>query len=112
MLNATFARVREEDLPRLRAWLAELPARREELAESYRREGTRHEVFFAIRTRPDPIVVLITEVQDLHHAVVSFLGSHQPLDLEFKSLVQDIATHESDVELLFDSASVLAEDPP
>jgi len=46
MLNATFARVSEEDLPRLRSWLAGLDARRDELAESYRREGTRHELFF------------------------------------------------------------------
>jgi hypothetical protein len=111
MLNATFARVAEQDLPRLRAWLAELPERREELVESYRREGTRHELFFVIRARPSPIVVLITEVADLEHAVVSFLRSNQPLGLEFKSLVQDIAAAESDVELLFDSATVVPELP-
>ena len=111
MLNATFARVSEEDLPRLRSWLAGLDARRDELAESYRREGTRHELFFVIRASPDPIVVLISEVADLEHAVSSFLRSNQPLDLEFKSLVMDIAENESDVELLFDSARVLGSPP-
>ena len=107
MLNATFARVTARDLPRLQSWLASLDSRRDELAESYRREGTRHELFFVIRMHPDPLVVLISEVDDLEHAVVSFLRSNQPLDLEFKTLVMDIAESESDVELLFDSQRVL-----
>ena len=108
MLNATVAVVAPEDLPRLRAWLAGLESRREELAESYRLEGTRHELFFVIRADPDPILVLISEVDDLEHAVVSFLRSNLPLDLEFKELVQDIAQHEEGVELLFDSSRILA----
>lgn len=105
MLNATFARVDEEDLPRLRAWLASLAERREELRESYRRQGTRHELFFLIRTAREPLLVLISELEDVERGTASFLRSDMPLDLEFKTLVQEISEFEEGVELLYDSAS-------
>ncbi len=104
MLHTTIARIDEEDVPRLRAWLGSLASRREELRESYRRQGTRHELFFLIRTRTRPILVLISELADVEHATRSFLRSNLPLDLEFKTLVQEISEMEEDVELLYDSA--------
>ncbi len=104
MLNAVFARVEEDDIPRLRAWLASLSDREDELRESYRRQGTRHELFFLVRTAQAPLLVLISEVRNLERAAASFLRSNLPLDLEFKSLVQEISQLESDVELLYDSS--------
>ena len=104
MLITTIARVDEEDVPRLRAWLEELPSRREELKESYRTQGTRHEHFFLIRTRGRPVLVLISEVADAEQASRSFLQSNLPIDVEFKALVQSISPEEADVELLYDSA--------
>lgn len=104
MLNAVFARVEEDDLPRLRAWLGSLSERQDELRESYRRQGTRHELFFLVRTAQAPLLVLISEVRDLEQATTSFLRSNLPLDLEFKSLVQEISRFELGVELLYDSS--------
>lgn len=104
MLIATFARVDERDLPRLREWLGSLSDRRSELRESYRRQRTRHELFFLIRTERSPLLVLISEVADLEQASASFLRSNLPIDVEFKSLVQDIAHTEGAAELLYDSS--------
>ncbi len=108
MLLATIARIDEEDVPRLRSWLASLPGRRDELRESYRRSGTRCELFFLVRTRAAPILVLITEVGDAAEATESFLRSNLPIDVEFKSLVQEISLEEAAVELLYDSSAYLS----
>lgn len=104
MLLATIARIDDEDVPRLRSWLASLTDRRDELGESYRRTGTHHELFFLIRTRTAPILVLITEVDDAERAAESFLRSNLPIDVEFKSLVQEIELEQTAVELLYDSS--------
>ncbi len=103
MLHTTIARVDERDLPRLRSWLADLSSRRTELRESYRQQGTRHELFFLVRSRRVPILVLVSEVDDVEHATGSFLHSKLPIDVEFKALFQEISPEEADVELLYDS---------
>ncbi len=103
MLNTTIARVDEADVPRLREWLASLAERREELRESYRTQGTRAEQFFLIRTRRNPILVLISELDDVEEGTKTFLTSELPIDLEFKTLYQGISPEEADVELLYDS---------
>lgn len=105
MLHTTIARVDEEDLPRLRSWLASLSSRRGEIRESYRQEGTRHELFFLVRTRRMPILILISELDDVERATRTFLHSELPIDVEFKTLFQQISPEEAEVELLYDSAS-------
>jgi hypothetical protein len=107
MLQTTFARVRDEDMPRLRSWLAALSSRREELRDSYRQQGTRHELFFLLPTRRSSILVLVSEVDDAEQAASSFLRSELPIDVEFKTLFQGISPEEADVELLYDSAEYL-----
>lgn len=107
MLNASFAAIDEADLPVIRAWLASLGERRDELRESYRRQGTRHELFFLVRA-PNPVLVLISELDDVEEGSDTFLRSRMPLDLEFKSLMQDVSDGEMMLaELLFDSATLV-----
>ena len=105
MLHTTIAHVDEGDVPRLRSWLESLSSRREELRESYRLQGTRHELFFLIRTRGLPILVLISEVADVEQATNSFLRSNLPIDVEFKTLVQELAPEQAEIELLYNSAT-------
>lgn len=109
MLQATVARIDDDDVPRLRDWLAALAARREELEESYRTHGTRHELFLLIRTLPRPLLVVIAEVDDGQAAVESFLRSELPIDVEFKSLVQDMSPTFAEVELLYDSSTLVGD---
>ncbi|MDJ0868143.1 MAG: DUF6176 family protein [Myxococcota bacterium] len=108
MLNATFVRIRRQDVARLRAWLAELPARRTELAEAYRLEGTRHELFFLVEGESGPVLVLLSELADRERGRASFLRSRLPIDLEFKELIGAIEDGDVAAELLYDSAPVLA----
>lgn len=108
MLLTRIARVPRDDVPRLRAWLAELPGRVEELRESYRTHRTRHELFFLVQTRRAPILVLISEIEDREQATNTFLASNLPIDVEFKSLIQEISLEEAEFELLYDSSTLVA----
>jgi hypothetical protein len=105
MLQTTFARIDEEDVPRLRSWLSLLSSRRDELRESYQQQGTRHELFFLVRIRRLPILLLIAEVDDTERATRSFLQSELPIDVEFKALFHEISPGEAEVELLYDSSN-------
>ena len=107
MLQTTIARVNEEDVPRLRSWLAALSSRRDELRASYAQAGTRHEIFHLIRTRRGPILVISSEVDDAARAAEAFLHSSLPIDVEFKSLFQQISPEEPEIELLYDSTDYL-----
>ena len=105
MLHTTIARIDEDDVHRLRSWLESLSSRRGELRESYRQQGTRHELFFLVRTRRSPLLVLISELDDVEQATESFLRSELPIDVEFKTLIQDLSPEAAEVELIYDSAS-------
>jgi hypothetical protein len=108
MLQTTFARVRDEDVPRLRSWLAALSSRRDELRDSYRQQGTRHELFFLVPTRHFSILILVSEVDDADRAASSVLRSQLPIDVEFKALFQGISPEEAEVELLYDSSDYVS----
>lgn len=105
MLQTTFARVDEEDVPRLRSWLSSLASRRDELRESYREHGTRHELFFLVRIQRLPILLLLAEVDDAERATRSFLHSELPIDVEFKALFHEISPGDVEAELLYDSSN-------
>lgn len=106
MLNTTFLRVREDGLPRLRAWLAGLPSRREALRETYEAEGTRHEQFFLLRDGDGPILVVVTELRDRREGGETFLRSDMPLAVEFKTIIQEVADGPLVCEKLYDSTLV------
>jgi Tfp pilus assembly protein PilO len=112
MLHATVARVDEDDVPRLRSWLAGLSSRLDELRGSYRQQGTRQELFLLVRTRRAPLLVIIAEVEDVEHASHSFLRSQLPIDLEFKELFQELSPEQAEVELLYDSTQYLGPPTP
>ena len=105
MLQATIGRIEDDDVPVLRDWLASLQDRRDELRESYRTHGTRHELFLLIPTQRRPILVVIAEVEDDREAKESFLRSRLPIDVEFKTLVHQISPEQAEVELLYDSST-------
>lgn len=108
MLQATIARIDEDDVGILRRWLADLRARPDELRESYRTHGTRHELFLLVRSGDAPILLLIAEVEDDERASDSFLRSELPIDVDFKKLIQGFEPQDAEVEMLYDSSLLLA----
>lgn len=110
LIKMTFIRVSKEKVPRLRAWLDALATRRQELAESYRRQHTQHERFFLVDGEGTPLLVIASESWDLQAGATEFLGSGLGIDVEFKTLIQEIGVIDPDVELLFDSGDLLPDD--
>ncbi len=107
MLRVTFVRVAEENVARLRAWLDLLTRRRTELEESYRRQQTRHELFYLVESGLDPVLAIVTESADLEAGAKEFLGSDLAIDVAFKELIQEIGVEEPVAELIFDSRDVV-----
>lgn len=114
LIHMTFVRVAEPQVPRLRSWLEALGARRDELAESYRRQHTRQEHFYLLGGKDARILVIASETADLRAGAVEFLNSELAIDVEFKKLIQDIGVIAPDVELVYDSRDLLpaTESPP
>ena len=104
MLNTTFLRVREENLPELRGWFGRLPARRKELLAVYAAEGTRSEQFFLLRGEDGPVLMIVTELEDRRRGGEAFLRSDVPLAVEFKRLIQATSDGPPRCEVLYDSA--------
>ncbi|MBW2292554.1 MAG: hypothetical protein JRG94_09605 [Deltaproteobacteria bacterium] len=107
MLNVTFVQINETEVPRLRAWLDTLSSRTAELAESYRLQHTRQELFYLIEGREHPTLVIVSESADLQAGAKEFLSSELSIDVEFKTLIQDISIADPAVELVYDSTLLL-----
>ena len=111
MLRVTYLRLDREAVPRLRAWLDGLAERKAELAESYRRQRTRHELFHLIDGADGPVLAIVTESGDVGVGAREFLDSQLAIDLEFKALIQEAGFAEPSATLLFDSLDVLPDGP-
>jgi hypothetical protein len=107
LLNVTFVQINESEVPRLRAWLDTLSSRAAELAESYRLQHTRQELFYLIEGPEHPTLVIASESADLQAGAKEFLTSELSIDVEFKTLIQDIAVADPAVELVYDSTILL-----
>ncbi|MBW2723404.1 MAG: hypothetical protein JRE71_03365 [Deltaproteobacteria bacterium] len=103
----TFVQINETEVPRLRAWLDTLSSRTAELAESYRLQHTRQELFYLIEGREHPTLVIVSESADLQAGAKEFLSSELSIDVEFKTLIQDISIADPAVELVYDSTLLL-----
>jgi hypothetical protein len=64
MLQVNIRRVRPDQVGRLREWLAELGRRQEEVRETFRNEGVRHEQAFVLAGADGPLLVYAIEVDD------------------------------------------------
>jgi hypothetical protein len=107
LIHVTFVRIARDQVPRLRAWLAGLVDRRNELAESYRRQHTRRELFHLVEGSDGPLLVITSESDDLRAGTEEFLNSELAIDVEFKTLIQEIGEGESGVEKVYDSRDLL-----
>jgi len=101
VLYVSFARIQEDQVDRLRQWLASLPSRRAEAEATYRQEGTRAEQAFLLSGADGPVLVYAMEIDDLERAREAFQRSTLPIDLEFKELMGQVVAARVDPELLY-----------
>jgi hypothetical protein len=102
MLEVAFRRVREGEVDRLRAWMAELSRRPGEVRETFRQETVRHERAWLLRGADGPILVYAVEAEDpeLGHRVAR--GSTLPIDVEHRRVMSRVIEGPADVEPLYE----------
>lgn len=105
MLKLTIAKVNPEEEESLRAWLAQLNSRHDEVRETFAREGVRHEQAYLLRTSDGPILIYAVEAQDYELTGKTFQSSTLPIDLEHKAAMSRALAGKANVELLYDCAS-------
>jgi hypothetical protein len=86
----------------LRAWMAELGQRQDEVRETFRNEGVRHEQAFLIQSVDGPVLVYAHEVDDPDAAQQAYAKSTLPLDLQHREVMGSVVGEAADVELLYD----------
>ncbi len=102
MLQIVFARVREDQLDRLRWWMSELTRRKDEVRQTFAQEGTRHEVAYLLYDLEGPVLVYAIEAEDHDRAREAFESSMLPIDIEHRQIMQEALDGPADVELLYD----------
>jgi hypothetical protein len=102
MVRVRFFRVRPEKLERLRAWMAELAQREDEVQETFRQETVRHELAYLIEGPDGPVLVYIIEAEDLEQAARAVREHPLPIDLEHRQVVTETLGDPFPAECLLD----------
>src|SRR5688572_4943621 len=102
MLEVAFRRVKEGEVDRLRAWMAGLNRRPEEVRETFRQESVRQERAWLLQGSDAPILVYAVEAEDpeLGHLVAR--TSTLPIDVEHRRLMAEVLEGPADVEPLYE----------
>ena len=89
MLRITFSRVRPDKVELLRAWMADLARREEEVLETFRQETVRHEVAYLLESGDGPVLVYAIEAADLAQAARAVETQPLPIDLEHRRVMRE-----------------------
>jgi hypothetical protein len=87
MIRITFRSVRTGEEDRLRAWLAQLNTRRDEVRETFRREGVRHEAAYLLETPDGLVLVYAVEAMDFAQAHRAYATSPLSIDHEHRAVL-------------------------
>ena len=105
MLSVTFYRVRDGQETRLRAWGSELMARADEVRETFRQEGVRHEKSYLVRTAEGWILIRVGEVEDWDKALAAYQESTLEIDAEHRSIMESALEAPYPAELIYECSS-------
>jgi Family of unknown function (DUF6176) len=100
MLHLTFRRVVDE--ARLRAWMASLQDRSDEVRQTFRQEGVHHEQAFLLRGADGLVLVYAHEVDDPEAAHAAYARSTLPIDLEHRKHMSAALGDAVSPELVYD----------
>ena len=102
MLQISYTRIRDEALPRVRAWLASLPSRKAELVELARAQTISHELAHLIRGEDGPVLVYAVVASDMEAAREAIRKGSLPIAREWRSLISECSAGHPPHEVLLD----------
>ena len=86
----------------MRAWLAELQQRSDEVRETFLNEGVRHEQAYLLETADGPVLVYAIDVDDPEAAQRAYATSTLPLDLQHREVMDSTISGPLELEPLYD----------
>ena len=89
MLRVSFRPIRPGKEARLRAWLAELNERADEVLATFRDETVRAEQAFIIAGPHGPLLVYIMEAAEFQLGAAAFARSQHRIDAEHRAVMQE-----------------------
>jgi hypothetical protein len=104
MLRVAIRRIRPEKESRLRAWLAELNSRAEEVRETFRGETVRAEQAFIVAGDEGPLLVYVMEAEDFERGAKAFAESHHKIDAEHREVMRECLGESLKLSPLYDVA--------
>ena len=102
MLSVVFSRVREGEEERLRAWGRELMERADEVRQTCKQEGVRHEKMLLIQTADGAVLVRVGEVEDWERAVKAFEHSTLRIDADHRRVLDSALDGSYQAELIYE----------
>jgi hypothetical protein len=102
MLNVVFSRVRDGEVERLRAWGRELMQRSDEVRDTFRQEGVRHESSYLIQTADGWIHVIAIEVENMEKAQAAYDASKLPIDSEHREVMRTALAGQFPAERIYE----------
>ena len=104
MLRVAIKRVRPGKESRLRAWLAELNSRADEVRETLRGETVRAEQPYIVAGDEGPLLVYVMEAEDFGQGSKAFAASSHKLDAEHKEVMRECVGESLKLDPLYDVA--------
>jgi hypothetical protein len=106
MIRVVFARVRDDKVERLRAWLRELEERSDEVRDTFAAEGVHQEQGYVLSVDGAPVLAYVMDVEDPERAREVFAASTLPIDVEHRRVMAEVLAGNVEAELLYDVRAV------
>lgn len=102
MLRISFRTIQSGKEERLRAWLAELNERADEVRATFRDETVRAEQAFIVDGPNGHVLVYAVEAEDFERGAAAFANSTHPIDAEHRAVMRDCLGPALEVRPVYD----------
>lgn len=102
MLRVLMRRIRPGKEGLLRAWLAELNSRADEVRETFRDETVRAEQAYILAAAEGSVLVYVMEAEDFEQGSKAFATSRHKIDAEHKDVMRECLAEPLDAVPLYD----------
>jgi hypothetical protein len=104
MLRVVIKQVRPEKEAKLRAWLAELNSRADEVRATFIDETVRAEQAFIVPGAGGPLLIYVMEAEDFAHGSAAYASSTHTIDHEHRAVMRECLTEPLKLAPLYDVA--------
>ena len=102
MLRVWISRIRPDKESRVRAWLAELGTRSDEVRATFVDETVRAEQAFIIAGDTGPLLIYVIEAEDIERGAQAFATSTHKIDAEHNAVMRECLAEPLQLVPLYD----------